>query len=51
MVSPSGVFVVWGMGLQAAMEDADEAVRERSPGRLVTDVSVTELEVLDAGTR
>jgi hypothetical protein len=28
VVAPGGVFVVGGVGLQAAVEDADEAVRE-----------------------
>ena len=36
---PSGVFVVLGAGLEAAMQDADEAVRELAEGGVVADLS------------
>ena len=46
---PGGVFVVAGVGLQAAVEDADEAVGELAEGGLVADVPVAELLVVGVG--
>ena len=51
MVCPGGVFVVGGVGLQAAVEDADEAVGELAEGGLVADLAVAELVVVGVGSR
>jgi hypothetical protein len=44
------VFVVEGMGLQAAVEDSDEAVRELAEGGLMADVAGAELLVVGTGS-
>jgi hypothetical protein len=46
VVCPCGLLVVGGAGFQAAVEDADEAVRELSERGLVSDLSVAELLVV-----
>jgi len=46
VVTPGGVFVVAGLGLEAAVEDADEAVGELAECGLVADVPVAELLVM-----
>jgi hypothetical protein len=43
---PGGVFVVAGVGLEAAVEDADEAVGELTQRCLVADVPIAELLVV-----
>jgi hypothetical protein len=50
VVAPGGVFVVDGAGLQAAVEDADEAVAELAEGGLVTDAARAQRLVVGAGT-
>ena len=47
-VGPGGVLVVVGVGLEAAVEDADEAVGELAEGGLVADVAGSELLVVGA---
>jgi putative transposase len=49
-VCPGSVFVVWGLGLEAAVQDADEPVGELAQGGLVSDVSAAELLVVGAGS-
>jgi hypothetical protein len=49
-VCPGGVFVVVGLGFEAAVEDADEPVGELAQGGLVADASVAELSVVGAGS-
>jgi len=39
VVAPGGVFVVGGVGLQAAVEDADEAVRDLAQSGVVSDAA------------
>ena len=43
VVCPCGGFVIGGVGFQAAVEDADEAVGELSERGLVADLEVAEL--------
>ena len=45
---PGGVLVVTGVGLQTAVEDADEAVGELAEGGLVTGAASAELVVVGA---
>jgi hypothetical protein len=49
-VCPGSVFVVGGLGLEAAVQDADEPVGELAQGGLVSDVSAAELLVVGAGS-
>ncbi len=49
-VCPGGVLVVGGLGFQAAVEDADEAVGELAQGGLVADLPVAELLVVGGGS-
>jgi len=49
VVCLGGVFVVGSVGLQAAVEDADEAVGELAKGGLMADVSSAELLVVGVG--
>jgi hypothetical protein len=49
-VGPGGVFVVAGVGFQAAMQDADEPVGQLSQGCLVTDVPGPQLLVVAPGS-
>jgi hypothetical protein len=49
VVGPGGLFIVGGAGLEAAVEDADEAIRELPQGCLVADVAGSELVVIGAG--
>lgn len=46
VVCLGGVFVVGSVGLQAAVEDTDEAVGELTMGGLMADVSSAELLVV-----
>jgi hypothetical protein len=46
LVLPSGLFVVLGTGLQTAVQDADEAVRELPESRVVTDLPGPERVVI-----
>jgi hypothetical protein len=48
-VCPGGLFVVGGVGLEAAVQDADEAVGELAEGGLVADVAGAELLVVGGG--
>src|SRR3954454_7270016 len=48
-VVPGGVFVVGSVGLQAAVEDADEAVRELAQRGLVAGAAGAELLVVGPG--
>ena len=49
-VCPGGVFVVGGVGFQASVQDADEAVGKLTECGFVTDLSVTELVVIGGGS-
>src|SRR3954453_11926312 len=49
-VVPGGVFVVGSVGLQAAVEDADEAVRELAQRGLVAGAAGAELLVVGPGS-
>ena len=49
VMAASGVFVVDGPGLQAAVKDADEAVAELAEGSLVTDAAGAQRLVVGAG--
>ena len=49
VVCPGGGFVVAGAGLQAAVQDADEAVGELAQRGLVADISGSERVVVGAG--
>ena len=49
-VCPGGVFVVGGVGLQAAVQDADEAVGELAQCGFVADLAVAELVVVGGGS-
>jgi hypothetical protein len=44
------VFVVGAVGLQAAVEDPDEAVRDLAKGGLMADVAGAELLVVGLGS-
>src|SRR3982750_2550400 len=46
---PSGGFVVGGVGFEAAVEDADEAVAELAEGGLVADAAGAQGVVVGAG--
>jgi hypothetical protein len=50
VVAPGGVFVVAGVGLQAAVEDADESVGDLPEGGVVADPAVAELVVVGLGS-
>jgi len=50
-VSPGGCLVVEGAGLQAAVQDADEPVRQPAERVVVLDPAGAELVVEGAGTR
>ena len=50
-VVPGDVFVVLGAGFEAAMEDADEPVRQLPQGSVVTDVSGPECVVVGPSAR
>ncbi len=45
-VCPGGVFVIGGVGLQAAVQDADEAIGELVERGLMTDLAGAELLVV-----
>jgi hypothetical protein len=47
---PGGLFVVGGVGLQAAVQDPDEPVRELAERGLVIDLAVAELVVVGGGS-
>jgi hypothetical protein len=49
VVCPSGGFVVAGVRLQAAAEDADEAVAELTQGGLVADAAGAHRGVVGSG--
>jgi hypothetical protein len=49
VVRPGGVFVVEGVGLQAAVQDADEAVRQLAHGGVVIGAAVSNVVVVGAG--
>jgi len=51
LVLPGGGFVVFGAGFEAAVQDADEPVRELPQGRVVTDFPGPERVVVGARTR
>jgi hypothetical protein len=50
VVAPGGVFVVGRVGVQAAVEDADESIGELAEGGSVADLSITELLVVGLGS-
>src|SRR5512146_676803 len=50
-VSPGGGLVVEGAGLEASVQDADEAVREPPQGVVVLDFAGAELVVESPGAR
>ncbi len=45
-VCPGGVFVIGGVGLQAAVQDADKAIGELAERGLMTDLAGSELLVV-----
>jgi hypothetical protein len=49
VVAPGRVFVIDGPGLQAAVEDADEAVAELAEGGLMADPARAQRAVVAAG--
>src|SRR4029077_11663348 len=49
-VCPGGVFVVGGVGLQASVQDADEAVGELTECGFMADLAVAELVVVGGGS-
>jgi len=49
VVAPGGCFVVASVGLQAAVEDPDEAVGDLAQGGLVADLAGAELSVVGGG--
>ena len=50
-MGPGGCFVVAGVGLEAAVQDADEAVAELAEGGLVADAAFAQGVVVGAGAR
>jgi hypothetical protein len=51
VVYPGGGFVVEGAGLEAAVQDADEAIAELAEGGVVADLAVSERLLVGAGAR